>query len=258
MMAQHPTLRSPVRASGVPPKRPHLFRVARGAEERLSVGAQLSPEATTRSRNKMGACRGGRNASWGRADGHRSGFAHPRVGASLGAERWGDTLAHWPRWWLRGPWLGPVPWPLVPTLWVAEDLLKRSTVDVTLAPHLRLTAPCVSALDQYHPLRTLHQKNRSETLAKTGKSWRRSHCHGRSPSTAHVTEFTRLRAQASSSQAEFSWPCGNRQGLAGRGARSPPPPAPRPGLDAQGAHVLVYGPEWCDASRGSFQRLAEL
>ena len=64
-------------------------------EERLSVGAQLSPEATKRSRNEMGACGGGRTASWGWAHGHRSGLVHPRVGASLGAERCrGRTCSH--------------------------------------------------------------------------------------------------------------------------------------------------------------------
>lgn len=36
-----------------------------------------------------------------------------------------------------------------------------------------------------------------------------------------LTEFSRLRARASGSQAEFPSPCGNRQGLAGRGEQCP-------------------------------------
>lgn len=82
MVAQHPTLRSP-------PKRPHLFRVAR-SDRGLSLGAQLSPEATKRSRNGKGHGQGaGQSPGDGRTvtDPASStlGPGHPRGCAGRGA-----------------------------------------------------------------------------------------------------------------------------------------------------------------------------
>ena len=86
--AQYPGWLSTPRC-GVPSglqKRPHLFRAERSAQGEAICGCSALSRGYKGEQKQEGAWRGGRTASGGWADGHRSGLVHPWVWTSLGAE----------------------------------------------------------------------------------------------------------------------------------------------------------------------------
>lgn len=198
----------------------------------------LSSLQRVQSINRRGAWRGGRTASWGWADGHRSGFVHPRVWTSLGAERCGGRACSLMTMMTLRPSAQPLSYDrLVPTLCVPEHLLKRCAVDLTLTPSSAAHCPvclCTGSIPTFE----------DPSPGNTGQKLRprQEDCEGGSTAVGGIRPLLTSQNSLGSGhrlqvpRLSFPHRVSTVRGSLG-GAHAPP----HPGLDAQGARVLACG-----------------